>query len=37
MSWGSPLVHPVTLQPPPESIANRTWKQWIGDGSFVTP
>ena len=35
MSWGSPLVHPVTLQPPPESIANRTWKQWIGDGSFV--
>ena len=31
MSWASPIVHPLTLQPPPESLAHRTWKQWIGD------
>ena len=31
MSWGSPIVHPLTLQPPPETLAHRTWKQWIGE------
>jgi len=29
--WASPLVDPLTLQPPPETLATRGWGQWLGD------